>query len=232
LPGKVVDYNPDTSNQLGYVTLQHDVTGNGSYDNYYVKYLHIVPKSGISMNEEFSTSQSIGYVDSYKSFSPHLHFESINSATSLITNKLFGFYRWVSEWNYGNHLDFLSHDYILNTDNEFSIYAYAATDNSTNIYAVEKIELYYKIGSSSTWTKSSTLFSPASQQHRWKINLKDATGANTGNTVYFYVVAYRQNDPTFSGSYKYAFWPQYYKHPSPPLSTSYANTIARSHTIY
>src|SRR5690606_5926871 len=108
----------------------------------------------------------------------------------------------------------------------------AATDDTTNLYAVEKIELYYKIGSTGTWTKSTTNFTISTPStHRWSINLKTATGASTGSTIYYYVVATRANDPGFSGPYKIGIWPQHYEKPTAPLSASYANSIARNFII-
>lgn len=38
LPGKVVHVNHTITSQLGSVTLNHDIDGNGTYDNYYVKF--------------------------------------------------------------------------------------------------------------------------------------------------------------------------------------------------
>lgn len=234
LPGKVVSVNHDVSSQNGYVILNHDINNDGTYDGYYVRYLHIDPNgnatTGVKVGDEFDIDESFGVVDSYKSYPPHLHFHRTNSS-GTITYKLYGFYRWVSTWNLGSHLDFLSGDAIT-SDNKLYISAYACTDNSTNVYDVTKIELYYKKGASGTWTKSTTEFSlEFPSLHRWSIDLKAATSASKGDTIYYYLVAYRANDPTFSGSYKTAFWPQYYEHPSAPLSASYANTIARSYTI-
>ncbi|QYR22230.1 M23 family metallopeptidase [Paenibacillus sp. sptzw28] len=185
LPGKVVAVNHDTSSQLGSVILDHDINGNGTYDGYYVRYLHINPTgdsiTGIKIGDTFTTSQSIGVVDTQKSYAPHLHFHMTTSTASL-TYKLYGFYRWVTEWNNGSHLDFISGDAI--SANVLYINAYACTDNTTNVYDVSKIELYYKRGSSGTWTKSSTLFTMSTPSiHRWSINLKTATGAATGTTI-------------------------------------------------
>ncbi|MBD2846998.1 M23 family metallopeptidase [Paenibacillus sp. IB182496] len=233
LPGKVVAVQHNTSSQLGSVTLNHDIDGDGIYDNYYVRYLHIDPNgnstTGISVGDTFSVNQSIGTIDTYKVYPPHLHFHRTNSISSL-TYKLYGFYRSVSTWNFGSHLDFISGDAIVT--NTLYINAYAATDNSTNIYDVSKIELYYKVGWSGSWAKSTTPFTISTPSyHRWKIDLKSATGAASGDFIYYYLVAYRSTDPTFSGSYKTGFWPQYYEHPTAPLTSSRANTIYRSFII-
>lgn len=235
LAGKVVGVNHDTTSQLGYVILEHDIDGNGTYDKIYTRYLHIDPvgnsTTGIKKGDVYGVNTSIGVVDTQKTngFAPHLHFHRVSSDGKIVY-KLYSFYRWVTEWNNGSHLDFISGDAI--TGNTLYITAYAATDNTTNIYDVEKIELYYKKGTSGTWTKSTTTFSLDTPSiHRWKIDLKAATGAATGNTVYYYLVATRANDPGFSGPYKIGIWPQYYEHPTAPLTATYANTIASSHVI-
>lgn len=234
LPGKVASVQHSLTTQMGKVVLQHDVDADGIYDNYYVSYLHIDPNgnatTGVQVGDTFTVTQSIGVIDIQRpgGFGPHLHFHRVNSS-GTITYKLYNFYRWVSSWNNGSHLDFISGDAI--STNTMYITAYSCTDNTTNAYTAEKVELYYKIGSSGTWTKSTTNFTLDTPSiHRWKIDLKSATGAVIGNTIYYYIVATRK-DPTFSGSYKIGVWPQYYEHATAPLSSTYANTIARTHTI-
>jgi hypothetical protein len=87
--------------------------------------------------------------------------------------------------------------------------------------------LYYKIGSGGTWSGPANF--TLGSGHLYSINLKNATGASTGQTVYYYVVGLRAGLP--AGAYNYGFFPQYYKHPDCPLSASYANTICRSFTV-
>lgn len=235
LPGKVVHVNHTLSSQLGSVTLNHDINGVGIYDNVYVRYLHIDPNgdatTGIKVNDTFNTTQSIGTIDTFKKFTPHLHFQRTD-ITNTYSYKLYNFYRYVTEWFNGSHLDFITGDEVYSSSNMLYVNAYAATDNSINVYAVTGIDFYYKIGTSGTWTKSSTGFTlDNSYTNRWKINLKTASGGATGNTIYYYIVANRANDPTFPGSYKSSFFPQYYTQPTPPLSASNANIIARSYIL-
>lgn len=235
LPGKVKSVNHTLTTQLGSVVLQHDIDGDGIFDDVYVRYVHIDPNgnatNGIKVGDTFTVNQSIGTIDIDRGYyGPHLHFQSVNSSASL-TYKLYPFYRWVSDWNFGSHMDFISGD-VINSSNTMFITAYANTTNTTNVYNVAKIELYYKIGSTGTWKKSTTNFDLAYPNlNRWSINLKTATGATTGSTIYFYLVATRANDPTFSGSYNIGLWPQYYEHPSAPLSSTNANIIAYSYVI-
>ena len=246
LKGKVVAVNHDTSCQLGSVTLNHDIDGNGTFDGYYVRYLHIDPTgdkdNGVKKGDVFDVTDSFGTVDIDRrpgcanGFPAHLHFHRVSSETATVTLKLYNFYRTVSAWNNGSHLDFISGDAYVG--NELYITAYSCTDYgtvSTGCYSPTSVDLYYKIGSSGTWQKSTTSFSLFNASiYRYYINLKTATGATTGQTVYYYVAAIRQNDPTWSGSYKHAIFPQYYEQPALPLPvspTNYPNTIARSFTV-
>lgn len=235
LPGKVKSIEqPSTTSQMGTVILQHDVDGDGIYDDYYVRYTHIVPKSGIVVNQIFNVTTSIGAIDKFKTFGPHLHFQSVNSSNSL-TFKMFNFYRTVSSWDNGSLLDYITNMVI--SSNVMTLTAYSThpgTGTGPQVkYNVNKVELYYKVGSSGTWQKSTTNFSvESSTTYKWKINLKTATGANTGDVVYYYIVAH-SGDPTFSSgwTYRYGFYPQYFEHPTPPLSASNANASAKYHLI-
>lgn len=244
LKGKVVNVNHDTSCQLGYVTLDHDIDGNGTYDGNYVRYLHIDPTgnstTGVKNNDVFDVNDSFGTVDIDRrpgcanGFPAHLHFHRVDGASANNTTKLYNFYRWVNTWNLGSHLDFISGDAIVG--NELYLTAYACTDYGTvssgSCYAPSSVDLYYKIGSTGTWTKSTTSFSVFnSSTYRYFISLKTASGATTGQTIYYYVAAIRQNDPTWSGSYKHALFPQYYNQPALPLPASNANAIARVFTV-
>jgi hypothetical protein len=231
--GKVVGVNHTVSSQLGSVILNHDIDGNGTFDDYYVEYLHINPNgsdenNGVGFGDVFNTSESIGTVDIWREYPPHLHFARTDY-NGVKIYKLYQFYRHVSAWNYGSHLDYLSGSFVAG--NELYITGYTATDNSVNIYTLERIELYYKINSGGTWQKSNTTFSFSdTSTYRYYINIKNATGASAGQTVYYYVAGIRNDpqDPTFSGTYKHGLYPQYYEHPALALSASYANSIART----
>lgn len=53
---------PGTVNN-GYVIVQYDIDNNGTYDNYYVEYLHILPQAGLTVGTILRTDQKIGKID-------------------------------------------------------------------------------------------------------------------------------------------------------------------------
>lgn len=227
--GKVVAVNHTLTSQLGSVIINHDVNNDGVYDGYYVKYLHIDPEDSLQVNDIVPSTTKIAVIDIYRQFDPHLHFERCDSAGSK-KYKLFNFYRFNSTWNFGSDMDYISGDAFVG--NELYITGYTCTANSTNKYALSSLKLYYKIGSGGTWQSTPKEFSVYnSSTYRWMLNFKTATGASTGQTVYYYLVGIRAVDPLFNGTYKHGIWPQYYTHPGYPLSSTYANTICRSFTI-
>lgn len=221
------------ASQLGGVVLQLDIDNDDIYDDHYIRYTHIIPDSKLVLNKEVTYEDLLGTVDEYKQWSPHLHIQAVTSSAANNTKKLFNYYRSVSAWQYGSHMDYISNDQYVS--NNLYVTSYIKTTGPDGIYNPEKIELYYKIGSGGNWTKSSMSFTNIFPiNYRWMINLKTATGATTGDTIYYYIVATRAGDPpdpSFTGSYKVGFWPQYFQRPSAPLSASNANIASTSFVI-
>ncbi|MGO4542977.1 M23 family metallopeptidase [Paenibacillus sp. 2TAB19] len=237
LPGKVALIKEDATTiaaQLGSIFIQYDVNGDGTYDNYYVRYTHIIPEASLNVGDIVSNIEVIGVVDVQKAYGPHLHMQSVTSTTTYKTTKMYNYFTGASSWDFGHALDYFAADSYVG--NSLYISAYAHTTGPDGIFRAEKVELYYKKGSTGTWTKSTTNLSPYST-YRWTIDLKAATGASVGNTIYYYLVATRAGststpaDPSFTGSYKVGFWPQYFEHPSAPLSATNANLMARVFVI-
>lgn len=222
---KVVDFNPDTSGQLGSVLLQFDIDDDGIWDNYYANYLHVIPISGIYKNQEFDVDEYVAIIDTEKFWGPHLDLKDTNSSNNR-SIKLFRFFRWITNWNLGAYLDYFSGDAIVGNN----LYITAVSSRIATYDALQHVELYYKINSTGTWTKSSSTYTEwHAPTHRYEIDLKAGTGAVVGDTVYYYLAGVR-SDIT---GYNHGLFPQYFKHPARDLTGSpvYANTIARQHTI-
>jgi hypothetical protein len=222
--GTIDSIRTDTSQQLGRVIIRSTDSDIGTF---YIEYLHIVPSSTLTVGQSVTVNTQIGTIDSYKVYYPHLHFGRVNS-TSTYNYKLYSFYRWISEWNYGSDLDFLSGD-VVSSGNNFYITGY--TRSGASAYDLQSLRLYYKVGSAGTWTGPVDFTMSTPSIHRYVINLRTATGASPGQTIYYYVAGIRANDPDFNATYRHGLYPQYYTHPALPLSSSYANTIAQSYTI-
>ncbi|MDO3410454.1 M23 family metallopeptidase [Saccharibacillus sp. CPCC 101409] len=249
LPGKVTEVKHDTSAQLGSVIVDQDTDGDGTPDGVYVKYLHIDPagtgSSGIRVGDYVTETTVIGTIDRAKNYDPHLHImqtsRSRSGAAGAQTMPMNLFYRYTSPetWNAGSDLDYVSADW---TDgNLLYLTAYASTDNpETNTYDRDRpaeIQLHYKIGSGGKWKMSPVRFSLYNADTlRYRIDLRQATGAAKGQTVYVYAAVMRADDPTFpnSASYRHGLWPQFYKHPERVLyasSRARADAAAKAFTI-
>ncbi len=151
------------------------------------------------------------------------------------------FYRHASleTWNAGSDLDYVSADW--RDGNMLYLTAYSGTDNPmTNRYDRNRpaeIQLHYKIGSGGKWKLSPTRFSLRDGgTMRYRIDLKQATGAKSGQNVYVYAAAIRASDPTFPNSapYRHGLWPQFYKQPDRVLyaaSRARADAASRIFTI-
>jgi hypothetical protein len=82
--GKVTAFEPSTYGQLVYVTLQSDIDSDGTYDNEYIRYLHIDPTDDIEIGDIFDIDESFGKIDIDRrdlpggGYRPHLHIERNN----------------------------------------------------------------------------------------------------------------------------------------------------------
>lgn len=240
LPGRVTEIKSDTSAQLGSVIIDHDTDGDGTPDGDYVQYVHIDPAgsggSGLRVGDYVTETTVIGTVDRAKRYNPHLHIQHVSRGRSddpsSRTMPMYPFYRHASlaTWNGGSDLDYVSADW--QDGSLLYLTAYAGTDNPrTNRYdrnAPAEIRLHYKVGSGGRWKMSPVRFSlHDARTFRYRIDLRQATGARTGQQVHVYAVAVRATDPTFPGSaaYRHGLWPQFYKQPDRVL---YASSQARA----
>jgi hypothetical protein len=139
-------------------------------------------------------------------YAVHMHF---GITTAAITAASFDYetigsrYKTVSAWNYGQHLDTLTEPYYNTSTHELFISSY--TMNDGHLQEHSKVELWYKVGTATTWSvvqmsKSSYMNDPkspyASQAYRWVKDLD--TIATVGQTIKWYIVGYRNIDsPTY-----------------------------------
>lgn len=213
--GKVISiYQPVTVNN-GYVIIQYDINNDGSFDNYYAKYTHINPDTSLYKNKTLSMTDKIGEIDITRGagWPPHLDLKDTNSNGS-ISYKLYRYYRTVTNWGYGNYLEFITGDTMSYDNLAISV---NSMDDGTNA-APTRVEFYYKIGSTGTWNQGPNMTkyingNSSGAYYRYSLNLKNATGASSGDIIYYYLAAIRGNG-TISTSYNWGLWPQYYKMPN------------------
>lgn len=230
-------YQQSSTNNNGYVIVQYDIDNNGTWDNYYAKYIHIVPTSGLVENSTtLAPTQKIGLIDIKKKYWPHLHLQDTNSTGTSAGNskKLFRFFRSVQSWGYGYYLDYFAGDAMVGNTLYISV---NSIDDGTNA-APARIEFFYKIGSG-TWQQGASTTTPfltgnsTGDYYRYALDLKTLSGAGTGQTIYYYLAAIRTNG-TVSSDYNWGLWPQYYKMPdrTPSQISGSGNTIiSKSFTI-
>ncbi|WP_146767073.1 hypothetical protein [Paenibacillus sp. YN15] len=206
---------PGTVNN-GNVVVEYDIDGNGTWDGYYAKYMHINPTSGLVANTTVLTpTNKIGQIDILRGsgWPPHLHLQDTNSSGSS-SIKLFRFFRGVQNWGYGYYMDFLAGDAMVGNSLYISV---NSMDDGVNA-APTRVEFYYKIGSSGSWNQGPNMTqtgvgNSSGDYYRYSIDLKTASGASSGQTVYYYLAAIRGNG-TISSSYNWGLWPQRYKMPN------------------
>lgn len=232
--------NHNTSSQLGYVIMQHDIDNDGNYDDFYVKYLHIDPKDSLKIDDEYSVNDSFATIDYDRGlgYGTHLDFSSRESGSGSganITKKLYHYYRHVDEWEDGAALELLSGDAIIESQNALYINGISSTNIGDKTYPLKKIEVYYKVndGSWSTTPKEMELVFP--DIYRWKFDFdEEIPSLSSGDTVYFYLAGIRGNDDgDFSSNYDWGLWPQYYKEPhkTPSSISNNDSIIYRAYTI-
>ena len=222
--GKVTAVKHSTYGQLAYVTLQSDTDGDGSYDNEYIRYLHIDPKDTVAIGDIFDTDESFGKIDIDRrslpggGYNPHLHIERNNQYG--LHQCFYTFYRSVSAWLYGFDWDFPGGgDYFNSSQNELFITGYSITDidaNNNKRYWNSSFRIYYKINSGN-WNSTPVYASQySSGTYRWKYDFDDLPGVSSGDYVYYYIAGIRATDPLFPSSvtYRHGLWQMYYKHPA------------------
>lgn len=168
------------------------------------QYQHILPTTTLKKGDPVTNTTVIGTLRDYPSGN-HLHMAWVNTSGSIV-NKLCPFYTQVSVWDYGRELDYFTNDYF-SSDNTFTISAeWLGGPNPTDLSSVQ---MYYRINGGS-WQGPLSLTFTYPTTHRWSINLKNATGTATGQTLDFYLVG---NADFVGGSYTWGLWPQYYRLP-------------------
>lgn len=220
---KVISVNTETSGQLGHVLLQFDIDNNGTFDDYYAKYLHVVPKPGISVGDVFTSNEYIATIDSRKQWGPHLDLKDTNFHDNR-SIKLYRYFRWISEWNMGSYLEYFSGDAMVGN----TLYITGVSSRIASYDALQHVELYYRVGSTGTFQKASTNFSEVYPSiNRYGIDLKEATGAQTGEHVLYYLAGVRSD---ISG-YDHGLFPQYYRQPAKVVPNQHVGSFSRMFTI-
>ena len=230
--GKIIAIKNDSStmsNQLGRCLLQLDINNDKVLDNYYITFLHIVPDAS-KLNTWVKPEDIIATIDSYKIYPPHLHFNrsssSIDSIDNQITYKLYNFYRSISSWSGGEDLDFISGKYYSTAESKLYITGYTRDNGSYE--DLSKIEVYYKIGSSGTWSSTPKYMIKYNSFGRWYFDFKTIAGAS-GKTVYFYLAGIRAD--IVSPNYNWGLFPMYYRHPG-QTPTSFGSNSIISDSVY
>ncbi|WP_127588675.1 hypothetical protein [Paenibacillus koleovorans] len=212
-----------SSGNNGYVTCNYDINNDGIYDNYYVKYMHSLPLTGLAVGHTKTPTQSIGQVDTGSTWPAHTHLQHTDS-TSSKTWSLFPFFRSVLNWGYGYYMEYMAGDTTVSG----TLYISAnSMDEGTNA-GPGSIEYYYKVGSGGTWQKGSNMSlyltgDSSGNYYRYSLDLKAAAGnPGSGSTIYYYLAAIRTNG-TISSSYDWGLWPAYYKMPDKTPATIIAS---------
>ena len=127
---------------------------------------------------------------------------------------MYKYFRNVQNWGYGYYLDFIAGDSISNGKLYIGV---NSMDDGTNAPPT-RVEFYYKIGQDGTWKQgpNMSLYTTGNSTglvYKYMIDFKSATGATSGQYIYYYLAAIRGNG-TISTSYNWGLWPQYYKMPN------------------
>ncbi|THF84618.1 M23 family metallopeptidase [Cohnella fermenti] len=179
------------------------------FTNQHASFLHLTPLSTLAVNDALAVDDQIGTIASTANnggYAVHLHFGITNNkidASTVDYETLGPRYVSISNWNYGMDLDTIAKPYYNTSSHELFISSY--TWNDGHLQEHSKVELWYKVGTASTWSvaqmsKSHYMSDPmspyASQAYRWSIDLD--TIATSGQTIKWYVVGYRNVDsPTY-----------------------------------
>ena len=241
LPGVVFDIRDDTSNdQLGYVIIKSTINN----QDYYIKYLHIVPDAQLVVNQQVLSDTVLGTVQYSYTYPPaHVHVSCSAYSNMSITTELFPFFRHNDQYNFGADMDFICGEEF--DGNFLYIYAYIRSETSSFPYGTgidcEKVRLYYNINNSG-WNSGNFVDYDTNDYYipavfKYQLNLYE-TGLHCGDTIKLYLVAFRSNsnsaDNTFynSSSMNFGVSPMYYLQPDEYLGTNaqyYEYTLNQTH---
>ncbi len=220
---KIVNDRERLRKQMGEVILNLDVNSDGTPDNVYMNYLHVVPDEWLHEGMWVSKDTPIAVVSAQMPgrYGAHLHFNWSDSENK-ITYKTSVMFRHVPEWSFGSDLDVLANEAWVG--NVF--YIHGTINNFENRFTpkrlpLKRIELYYQ-KNNTFWTQTPLYMQSVkgTDETYWRFDFRKI--AHQGDKIRFYVNGIRGNDDSFPnpdvGSkkvtpYSWARWPQSVNHP-------------------
>jgi murein DD-endopeptidase MepM/ murein hydrolase activator NlpD len=183
----------------------------------YVTYVHLNPYNDLSVGQSIKKGQGLGTILSGPN---HLHFgvaTKLGASTHVnddVWNTNASYYKNISTWRYGKHLDFLAHEYYNTSYNIFSTdgYVYDGDQSSGNeVQKLDKVKIYYKPANQSTWA-ADYMSNVSGSDLSWQYSLSGKFSA--GTLVEIVVIGYRAG---ITG-HNWGVWPGYYRAPSDNIS--------------
>ncbi len=218
--GTVTGIHRSDTDQDSYIV----ITSNVNNVVFETRYMHLYPEN-LSINDTVGVYDLIGTIMPYITYPPHLHLQIRQATGNHYTLKLFPFFRNISQWNYGYDLDYMAGLTVSNAG-ILNITGYTYSDGVR--YALDKVELYYKIGQNGSW--SGPISNTSHTNYKYSFDLHSISGFSPGSTLYYYLAGIRGSDIGYNVSYKHGIFPQYYSQPALPIPASYADQIALTYT--
>jgi hypothetical protein len=188
--------------------------------NKYIYYKHVKPTvaSGVSITNLNVPIAKIGTPSENGGYSDeHLHLD-LKSTSSDTMYDISYYFEHVDSWRYGWDMTLISNVYIAQNVLVCNAYVCSGNVTTTNRKECDKVELWYKKATQTKWNMVQMEFDVYS-------TLPDGTGVvwyydlealgNIGDTIQFYIGAYRKYDSGFTNleTHPWGLFPNKYAHP-------------------
>jgi murein DD-endopeptidase MepM/ murein hydrolase activator NlpD len=156
---------------------------------------------------------------------PHLHFGPLNPKEATTSNGrwtgLERHYTWVSEWRYGDDLDFIS--YVgKDAFNNVRATSYVMSSGTPTSLPAGNVVLFHRRSTGGTWSMR-TMTAVAGEPDRWEADL-DTLGYGPGVSIHWMI---RSTRPGLVEPHNAAFFPPEFAHPN-----NNPNAVANAYPFY
>ncbi len=207
------------------VILRLDVNDNSVQDDdVYMKYDHVQRVGFRSTGAYVTPSDQVATSGNENgAYAAHLHFGLLNPRSGS-TGRWTGIehhYSWVTDWNQGDDLDFISY-VVKDAANLVRATSYVMSDGQRQSLPAGNVVLFHRRAGTSTWSmQTMTLVSGIAD--RWQVDL-DTLGYAPGTSIQWLIRAIR---PGLVDPHNAAFFPPEFAHPN-----NNPNAVANAYPSY
>jgi hypothetical protein len=209
---------------------------------HYAVTMHVRPLSGFGAGRVVVVGEKVARVGSTEEnggFNEHVHFGMTVDAKGAVWRPIGPYYDGVPGWRGGRDLEFVSFARV-DEANVLTLSAYTLTGGAwgEHLQACSDVTVRYRVRGRATWKEGAMEAAGTASDGTgdvtvaWRFDL--GTAGKTGDTVEWYVAAYRDPDAALSDDYdmaidahNYGLYPARYAHPADAPGSYPAGTAPR-----